>query len=204
MANQGNLFVVAAPSGAGKTTLVRAVAEKLPQVVISISHTTRLMRPGEVHGIHYYFIDKSTFESMIQESDFIEHALVFEHYYGTSKTWVTEQLAQGQDVILEIDWQGHQQIKRLMPEAVGIFILPPSVDALLTRLTQRQQDKPEVIAKRLADVKETLSHIKEFDYVVLNEDFETAKRDLMAIIAARRLTGERQCQQFSQLIKEMQ
>lgn len=187
MADKGNLFVVAAPSGAGKTSLVKALVESMQGITVSISHTTRPMRPGEAHGINYYFVDKQEFQRMVDHDDFLEHATIFENCYGTSKSWVEQTLAKGIDVILEIDWQGHQQIKSLFPDSIGIFILPPSLTALSERLVKRNQDHPDVIKKRLADVKETVSHMHEFDYLVINDDFSLALESLKTIVSASRL-----------------
>lgn len=188
----GQLFVVAAPSGAGKTTLVKSLVESVPNMTVSISHTTRAKRPNEVDGVNYHFIDETTFSKMIEHHDFLEYATIFTHHYGTSKSWVEQTLASGIDVVLEIDWQGHQQIKKLFPTSTSIFILPPSLAALHDRLTQRNQDNKEVIVQRLADAKETISHIKEFDFIVVNDQFEVALTDLQAIVLATRLKRERQ------------
>lgn len=201
MAEIGQLFVVAAPSGAGKTSLVKAVVDATPGITVSISHTTRPIRPGEVHGVNYYFVTVTEFEQMIAHQDFLEHAIIFGNRYGTSKTWVAETLKKGIDVILEIDWQGHQQIKQLFPAAIGIFILPPSVEALRDRLINRNQDSNEVIQKRLADAHETVTHLAEFDYVVINDDFTTAQTDLKSIIAATRLKQPRQSAKHQSLIQ---
>lgn len=204
MADIGNLYVIAAPSGAGKTTLVEALIDSLPKITVSISHTTRPKRPNEMHGINYYFIDKSEFEHKIEHGDFLEYATVFDNYYGTSKSWVSETLAKGIDVILEIDWQGHQQIKELFPHATSIFILPPSMEDLRIRLVKRNQDNPDIITKRLADAKETVSHIHEFDYVVVNDDFVNALKDLQTIIESGRLAQLRQSAKFAQMIQDLQ
>jgi len=204
MADTGNLFVVAAPSGAGKTSLVKALVESIPGITVSISHTTRPKRPQEEHGKNYYFIDKAEFESMITHHDFLEHAVIFDNLYGTSKRWVDETLAKGMDVILEIDWQGQQQIKQLFPESISIFILPPSLSALSERLIKRNQDKPDTIKQRLADARETISHIPEFDYLVVNDEFDTAKNELIIIIQACRLLQKRQAAKYSGLIKDFE
>lgn len=203
MADSGNLYVVAAPSGAGKTTLVKALVDSLPKITVSVSHTTRPKRPNEMHGVNYYFTDKAEFERMIQEDAFLEYATIFDHYYGTSKQWVQETLASGVDVVLEIDWQGHQQIKRLFPDAIGIFILPPSLEDLKDRLIKRNQDHPDIIKKRLADAKETVSHLQEFEYIVVNDDFVSALHDLKTIIEAGRLLQKRQQAKFAKLIKNL-
>lgn len=203
MADVGNLYVIAAPSGTGKTTLVKALVDSIPKMTVSISHTTRPKRASEMHGINYYFIDKTEFDHMIARHDFLEYATIFEHSYGTSKTWVEETLAKGFDVILEIDWQGYQQIKSIFPHSIGIFILPPSFNDLQNRLVKRNQDHPAIIKKRLADVKDTVSHIQEFDYVVINDDFVSALQDLKAIVLAGRLLQRRQTDKFAKLINDL-
>lgn len=199
----GHLYVVAAPSGAGKTTLVKALVESLANITVSISHTTRPKRPNEIPEVNYHFIDKATFEQMVEHDDFLEHATIFGNYYGTSKSWVEKTLAKGIDVILEIDWQGHQQIKSLFPKSSSIFILPPSLEALQERLCTRNQDKPEVIQQRLADAKETVSHIKEFDYVVVNDSFDHAIEELKHIVLATRLERSHQLALHSELVKKL-
>ena len=182
----GTLFVFAAPSGAGKTSLVKALLENMDGIAVSVSHTTRAMRPGEQNGIDYHFIDIPTFESMVAEDAFLEHAKVFDNYYGTSRTGIEQQLAQGMDVILEIDWQGASQVRKLMPETVGVFILPPSRDALEQRLRGRGQDSEEIIARRMRDAQSESTHYGEFEYVVINNDFDTALAELQAIVTCRR------------------
>lgn len=203
MADTGNLYVIAAPSGAGKTTLVNALIASVPRLTVSISHTTRATRPNEQHGVNYYFLDVPEFKKMIAHGDFLEYATVFDHYYGTSKKWVEDTLRQGIDVILEIDWQGHQQIKKLFPDTVSIFILPPSIQALRARLITRNQDSEAIIQKRLADVSETVSHIHEFDYVIINDDFAHACQDAKAIIECGRLVESRQSAKFSGMIQDL-
>src|SRR5688572_2941327 len=182
MPESGHLFVIAAPSGTGKTSLVKALVEAVPQLTVSISHTTRTIRPAEIHGVNYYFVEKAEFQRMIKAGELLEHATVFDNCYGTSRRFVEEKLSHGLDVILEIDWQGHQQIKRLFPDMISIFILPPSLEDLKNRLMKRQQDGTEVIKQRLKDVTETMSHIHEFDYVVFNDNFDHALTDLKTII----------------------
>ena len=203
LADTGNLYVVAAPSGTGKTTLVKALVEALPKVNVSISHTTRSKRTNEMHGVNYSFIHESEFKRLLAQGDFLEHAVIFDHYYGTSKSTVAETLAKGIDVILEIDWQGHQQIKDLFPYAIGIFILPPSLEDLKERLIKRNQDHPEVISKRLADARETVSHIHEFEYVIINDDFASALQDLKIIIEAGRLLRNRQTLKLDHMIRDL-
>lgn len=199
----GNLYVVAAPSGTGKTTLVKALVDSLPKICVSISHTTRAKRANERHGINYFFISREEFQTLIDHDDLIEHATIFDHYYGTSKGAVADTLTKGIDVILEIDWQGHQQIKQLFPQSIGIFILPPSLDDLKERLVKRNQDHPEIIAKRLADARETVSHIDEFDYVVINDDFAKALADMKIIVEAGRLLRNRQTMKLQHMIKDL-
>ena len=197
---QGTLFVISAPSGAGKTSLVAAMLERDPLLCVSVSHTTRVRRSGEQDGVDYHFVDNARFRQMIGDGVFLEHAEVFGNYYGTSQVWVAQALAQGRDVILEIDWQGAAQIRRLVPDCVGIFILPPSRQVLRSRLEGRGKDAPEVIEKRLAKAAEECSHVLEFDYVVVNDDFQAAVADLLAIARARRLGVDRQRERYGSLI----
>ena len=199
----GTLFVVSAPSGAGKTSLVGAVTELDSRLRVSISHTTRPMRPGEQDGVNYHFVSHDEFERMIGEGAFLEHAQVFDNYYGTSGRWVDEQLAQGYDVILEIDWQGAQQIRRLRPDAVSIFIAPPSRAALRERLTGRGQDSGEVIERRLREAAEECSHHAEYDYLIINDDFGEARDDLLAVFRAQRKRVNRQIQRHESLLSEL-
>ncbi|MEO8402521.1 MAG: guanylate kinase [Gammaproteobacteria bacterium] len=203
MSPSGNLYVVSAPSGTGKTTLVKTLIDTLPSITVSVSHTTRPKRPAEEHGINYYFIDQTEFDRMIQHDDFLEHATVFNNSYGTSRTWVEEMLRKGIDVILEIDWQGGQQIQHLFSQCISIFILPPSLAALSERLKLRNQDKSDVIKKRLADAQETVSHVAEYDYIIVNDDFDTALNDLKTIILAGRLVESRQTKKLASLIREL-
>jgi guanylate kinase len=193
MPDLGNLYVVAAPSGTGKTTLVKALVDSLPKITVSISHTTRPKRPNEIHGVNYYFLEHAEFQRLIAHGDFLEYATIFGNYYGTSKRWVEETLAKGIDVILEIDWQGHQQIKKLFPDSIGIFILPPSLPDLRDRLVKRNQDSTDIIEQRLADVRATITHIHEFAYLVVNDDFVNALHDLKVIIEAGRLIKSPGC-----------
>ena len=187
---QGSLYLISAPSGAGKTSLVNALLANPPEgpgsgVCVSVSHTTRVMRPGEQDGVNYHFVDRATFEAMIKRGDFLEHAEVYGNYYGTSRLWVQERLAQGWDVILEIDWQGARQVRAARPGTTSIFILPPSLDALRQRLTGRQTDSAEVIARRLAEARGDLSHWSEFDYVVVNDVFDRTLGELQQILAGQ-------------------
>jgi guanylate kinase/non-canonical purine NTP pyrophosphatase (RdgB/HAM1 family) len=187
-ATRGTLFVVAAPSGAGKTSLVNALLDRMPGLRMSVSHTTRQRRPTEEHGREYYFIGVREFERLVAEGQFLEHARVFDNFYGTARAPVEARLAQGGDMVLEIDWQGARQVRSAMPDCVTIFILPPSREALEKRLRSRATDSAEVIARRLRDAVGDMSHWREFDYVVVNDDFEKAVADLMAIVQAH---GER-------------
>lgn len=183
----GLLFIVAAPSGAGKTSMVQALLARDPRVRLSISYTTRAPRPGEVDGCHYHFVTRAAFEQMLERSAFMESALVHGNYYGTAEGWVRERLAAGDDILLEIDWQGAAQVRRRLPESTGIFILPPSVEALAQRLRARAQDSEEIIARRLAAAREEMSHAGEFDYVIINDVFDRAVNDLCAVVRASRL-----------------
>lgn len=199
----GTLFIIAAPSGAGKTTLVRALTRRIPNIRVSVSHTTRPQRSREEDGVNYHFVDEPTFQSMADKRSFLEHAEVFGYHYGTSADWVAEQLAAGTDVILEIDWQGAQQVRSVIQNSVSIFILPPSLEALRERLTKRNEDEPEVIARRLAEAKAEMSHFHEYDYVVINQFFQHAVRDLSNIIRAARLSCRVQSQVHSRLLEAL-
>ena len=187
-AGQGTLYIISAPSGAGKSSLLRALLDTTgDELALSISHTTRAPRPGEINGQDYHFIDTATFRDMIAGDDFLEHAEVFDNFYGTSKGGVQAQLAAGQDVILEIDWQGARQVRKLMPECIGIFILPPSREALRERLQNRGQDDAMVIERRMRDAISEMSHYDEYDYLIINDDFQVAQDELAAIVLSRRL-----------------
>lgn len=201
MTMTGSLFIVTAPSGAGKTSLVRSLLEMDKAVSLSISYTTRAMRPGEEDGEDYHFISEERFLHMLEEGDFLESAQVHGARYGTSQTLVESVLAEGRDLVLEIDWQGAAQVRSLYPNAIGIFVLPPSIDELSRRLHHRAQDSAEVIARRLAAAQEEISHVGEFDYVIINDRFETAIHDLLAIIRAQRLRGEKQLRQHQELLQ---
>jgi guanylate kinase len=180
--NKGRLFIFSAASGTGKTSLAKALVEQMPDVAFSVSHTTRAPRPGEQHGVHYYFVTPQQFDEMVAADRFLEHAKVFGNSYGTSRAVTENLLRQGKSVIFDIDWQGARAIKEKMPEAVSIFILPPSRAALEERLTGRGQDAPEVIARRMREAVSEMSHYKEFDHLVVNDDFNAALADLKAII----------------------
>lgn len=180
--NKGKLFIFSAASGTGKTSLAKALVESMPEVAFSVSHTTRAPRPGEQHGVHYYFVTPQQFDEMVAADRFLEHAKVFGNSYGTSRAVTENLLRQGKSVIFDIDWQGARAIKEKMPEAVSIFILPPSRAALEERLIGRGQDAPEVIARRMREAVSEMSHYKEFDHLVVNDDFNAALADLKAII----------------------
>jgi len=199
----GNLFIVCAPSGGGKTSLVSELLRADPGVKLSVSYTTRPPRPGEADGRDYHFVSEQRFWQLLEHGDLLESARVHGHHYGTSQSWVAEHRAAGDDILLEIDWQGAAQIRRLIPEAVGIFILPPSFETLVARLNKRAQDAPDVIARRLAAAREEISHAGEFDYVIINSDFEEAVRDLIAIVRAQRLRGDAQLARHHQLLNRM-
>lgn len=201
--NNGTLYVVSAPSGAGKTSLVKALVQHIAQVQLSVSHTTRPPRSREQDGVDYHFISESAFLAEVENSTFLEHAQVFNHYYGTSQHWVQAQLATGKDIILEIDWQGARQVRRLKPESVGIFILPPSREALEQRLRQRKQDSEEVIQHRLQKAVEEMNHYVEFDYLVVNDDFTQALDDLQAIVHSHRLQQLVQAQKLQTLLTNL-
>ena len=183
----GNLFLLSAPSGAGKTSIVNAALAADEQLVVSVSHTTRPARGGEVDGENYHFVSDDLFSQMVETADFLEHANVFGKRYGTSKAEVANKRDQGQDVILEIDWQGAQQVREAVPQAISVFILPPSVEALAARLTSRGEDTQESIEKRLSEAKLDMSQAEHFDYLVVNEDFDHAVQDFIAIVRAARL-----------------
>lgn len=186
--NKGKLYIIAAPSGAGKTSLVKAMVQSTPHVRVSVSHTTREVRPGEQDGVNYHFTTPDRFKEMLGEGMFLEHAEVFGNHYGTSELWMREQLDKGEDVILEIDWQGARQVRNLAPEAVTIFILPPSLDALRERLIGRGTDNTSIIERRMSQAVDEMSHYDEFDYLVINDEFDLALRDLQTIIRSRRLS----------------
>ena len=205
-----NLFIIAAPSGCGKTSLVEALIKKTKNLCVSVSHTTRPPRPDEVNGINYYFVSINEFEEMIKNNAFVEHAMVFDNHYGSSTKLIREKLDEGVDVILEIDWQGARQVKENMPNAISIFILPPSNEALLGRLKQRAQDNDETINKRMSDAQNQMQHFNEFDYLVINDDFNSALNDLNLIICRPDKASERfslslseQSKKYIKLLKKL-
>lgn len=197
---KGNLYIISAPSGAGKTSLVRAIVDTVPNVAVSVSHTTRPMRAGEVEGRDYHFVSTEQFQAMADNGDFLEHATVFGNSYGTSRQHIQEQLAAGSDVILEIDWQGARQIRQRMDGCTSIFIVPPSVQALRERLQGREQDSDDVIESRMREAVSEMTHYPEFDYIVINDDFGQARDELAAIFVSRRMRLDRQQQNHAQLL----
>ncbi len=199
----GTLYIIAAPSGAGKTSLVKALLESVEGIEVSVSYTTRPCRPGERDGVNYHFVDLQTFQRMIASGEFLEHAEVFGNHYGTARANILERLQQGVDLILEIDWQGARQVRQALPEAVGIFIIPPSREILEQRLRSRGQDSQETIDRRMRDAVSEMSHYNEFDYLVVNDEFELALTELRAIIWARRLRVEVQRVKLSELLTRL-
>lgn len=199
----GTLYIVSAPSGAGKTTLVKALIDEIDTLRVSVSHTTRPMRPGEIDGVNYHFTSREQFIKQVGEGDFLEHAEVFGNLYGTSQTTVEQTLAAGHDLILEIDWQGAQQVRKLMPQAKSIFILPPTQEALRHRLTNRGQDSGETIERRMREAVSEMSHYVEYDYLVINDDFNHALSDLKAIFRSNQLAQAQQQQRHAGLLSEL-
>lgn len=203
MTTRGTLYTISAPSGAGKTSLVKALLEQDPQIQVSISHTTRPQRSGEQDGRDYYFISQADFADMLNQNAFLEHAQVFQNYYGTSQAWVEQALLEGKDVVLEIDWQGAQQVRRLLPETQGIFILPPSRTALEARLRSRGQDDDEVIERRMQEAISEMSHYVESQWLVINDDFEQALAELLAIMRTQRLKLTMQQHKYQPLLEDL-
>jgi guanylate kinase len=201
--NTGTLYIIAAPSGAGKTSLVKQLAATLDNLTVSISHTTRLARPGEVNGEDYYFVSIPEFEAMLINQAFLEYAQVFDNFYGTAQQTVAENLAQGLDVILEIDWQGAQQIKAIFPSSISIFILPPSTEVLRQRLKNRAQDDDSTIARRMRDAVTEMRHHDEFDYLIVNDVFEQALTELKSILICHRLTQQKQRRRLNILLTSL-
>ncbi|MGZ5052618.1 MAG: guanylate kinase [Methylobacter sp.] len=201
--NIGKLYIISAPSGAGKTSLVKQLVGDLNDLTVSVSHTTRSMRPGEVHGQDYFFVSVAEFQAMQTQQAFLEHAQVFDNFYGTAQQTVEDNLKLGLDVILEIDWQGAEQIKKLLPDSISIFILPPSTDVLLQRLRNRGQDGEDIIARRMRDAVTEMSHYHEFDYLVVNDVFEQALTELKSIVISNRLTRQRQADKLQPLLASL-
>ena len=199
----GALFIVCAPSGAGKTSLVSELLKHDDRIKLSISHTTRAPRAGEIDGREYHFVSEEKFEAMIAAGEFLESALVHGNYYGTAQGWIVAQRQTGSDILLEIDWQGAQQVRRVFPDAIDIFILPPSFETLVSRLNTRAQDAPDVIARRLSAAREEISHVAEFDYVIINDKFGEALQDLTAVVRAQRLRRDVHTARHGELINRM-
>ena len=200
----GNLFIISAPSGAGKTSLVAALLKHNTEIALSVSYTTRAPRPGEIDGVNYHFVSREKFMLMAQNGDFLESAEVYGNYYGTSQPWISHEIAKGRDILLEIDWQGAAQVRSKFPKCIGIFILPPSLAALESRLKGRNQDSAEIIATRLQAAKEDISHVAEFDYVIINDKLDVALQQLNAVVIAAGLARNRQLMRQSELINQLQ
>ena len=199
----GTLYIISAPSGAGKSSLVKALTDANPEIRVSISHTTRAMRPGEVNGVNYHFITREAFVKMGEHGDFLERAEVFGNFYGTSQSHLQQTLDEGHDLILEIDWQGAEQVRKLMPKARSIFILPPTQQALRQRLTNRGQDSDEIIEGRMREAVSEMSHYVEYDFLIINDDFAIALEDLKAIFRANQLRQEPQQERFGTLLSQL-
>jgi guanylate kinase len=199
---RGNLFTVVAPSGAGKTSLVDALLKLDSNIKLSMSYTTRAPREGEVDGKDYHFVSRGKFEQMIAAGEFLEHANVYGNYYGTSRRWIESELDGDHDVLLEIDWQGAAQVRRLFPHMVGIFILPPSLAELRRRLETRGKDSPETISRRMAAARDDISHVLEFEYIIVNESFDSALADLLAVVRATRVSRAQQAVRLEKLTDE--
>ncbi len=197
--SQGVLYVVAAPSGAGKTSLVKALLQKDTAIRLSVSYTTRAPRPGETNGVDYHFVSVEQFRQMAERGEFLESAEVYGNYYGTSQAWIAGEIAAGRDILLEIDWQGAAQVKKHFPEAVTVFILPPSIEALRQRLSSRGQDSQAVIDKRMAAARDDISHAGAFEYIIVNDDFDQALLDFIAVVRASRLVTVRQARRLAPL-----
>jgi len=200
----GSLFIISAPSGAGKTSLVQRLLAINSGIHLSISYTTRAPRPGEVNGRDYHFVSREDFVHMAERGDFLESAEVYGNFYGTSQVWINAQLHGGSDILLEIDWQGAEQVRKLFPRAISIFILPPSIEALHSRLSRRRQDSEEVIALRMAAAREDISHVSEFDYVIINDRLEDALQQLNAVVIAARQQRDGQLVRHQHLINQLQ
>jgi guanylate kinase len=199
----GNLFIVSAPSGAGKTSLVKALLESAPGLKLSVSYTTRAPRPGEVDGREYHFVSRDTFLEMAKRGDFLESAEVYGNLYGTSQSWIEAEIGGGHDILLEIDWQGAAQVRRIFPASIGIFILPPSLQALESRLKGRKQDRAEVIERRLQAARDDIAHVAEFDYVIINDKLDEAAQQLKAVIVAAGLRRDAQLSRQRDLIDQL-
>ncbi len=201
--NKGNLYIISAPSGAGKTSLVKKLIAQTKNLIVSVSHTTRQTREGEVHGKDYFFVNIEQFKAMQAESAFLECAQVFDNYYGTAQQTVEDKLAKGIDVILEIDWQGAQQVRKFIPSSISICILPPSIETLRQRLNARGKDNADIIERRMRDAVTEMSHYPEFDYLIVNDDFNTALNELKSIVIANRLVQTRQSSNLELLLTNL-
>jgi guanylate kinase len=201
--NKGTLYIISAPSGAGKTSLVRKLVAKISNLIVSVSHTTRQTREGEINGKDYFFVDIEEFKTMQANGGFLECAQVFDNFYGTAQQTVEDNLEKGIDVILEIDWQGAQQVRKLIPESVSIFVLPPSIEALRQRLEGRGKDDAEIITRRMNDSVTEMSHYPEFDYLIVNDDFHVALKQLENIVRANRLVQTRQSNKLESLLTNL-
>lgn len=199
----GTLFIISAPSGAGKTSLVKQLIAEMDNLLVSVSNTTRKQRPGEIHAQDYFFASKGEFKTMLSNQAFLEHAQVFDNFYGTAKKSVEMSLDKGIDVILEIDWQGAQQVRKMLPSSVSIFILPPSIDVLQQRLEGRGQDSKEIIKRRMHDAVEEMSHYNEFDYLIVNDDFKQALSEIKCIVYSHRLEKNRQLNALALLLDKL-
>jgi guanylate kinase len=199
----GNLFILSAPSGGGKSSLIGALRKTHPHVTVSVSHTSRAPRPGEENGKHYHFVDTDSFKQLIEEEVFLEWAEVFGNFYGTSRLAIAEQLAEGKDVFLDIDWQGAQQIRELFDDVTTVFVMPPSKSELRQRLMERGQDSDDVIDSRMAKAQAEMSHFEEFDYLIVNDDFDAALKELEQIVLSQRLKTSKQALKFESLIKDL-
>ncbi len=200
----GNLFIISAPSGAGKTSLVHALLANNQQIALSVSYTTRAPRDGEENGVAYHFVSRDTFLEMAEHGEFLESAEVYGNYYGTSQIWISQEIAKGRNILLEIDWQGAQQVRHIFPECISIFILPPSLNALEQRLTGRGKDSRDIISRRMAAVREDVAHVAEFDYVIINDNLDEALHELMSVVTAAGLRSVRQLARHQTLINQLQ